>query len=113
MSASSRVAKEVDEAMSASSWTALANVKERDWWSIDLEGEVEKLEVSGPWSGTTVDSVEPKGEMGHKSDRAKVTRGKGKVEGRCDGGGCGRTTRRECANKKLIKKDGDSSRISL
>ena len=25
-------------------------------------------------SGTTVDSVEPTGEMGHKSDRTKVTR---------------------------------------
>ena len=37
-------------------------------------GEVQKVEVSGPWSGTKGDSVEPKGEMGHKSDRAKVTR---------------------------------------
>ena len=35
---------------------------------------MEKLEVSGPWSGTNGDSVEPKGEMGHRSDRAKVTR---------------------------------------
>ena len=44
MSAFSRMAQEVDEAMSESSWTALAKGKERDWWSIDLEGEVEKLE---------------------------------------------------------------------
>ena len=42
-------------------WTALAEGKERDWWSIDLEGEVEKLQVSGPWFGTEGDSVEPKG----------------------------------------------------
>ena len=63
MSAFSRMAQEVDEAMSQSSWTALAKEKERDWWSIDLEGEVEKLEVSGPWSGTKGDSVT--GEMGH------------------------------------------------
>ena len=64
MSASSRMAQEVDEAMSESSWTALAMEKGRDWWSIDLEGEVEKLEVSGPWSGTKGDSVEPKGRDG-------------------------------------------------
>ena len=74
MSASSRMAQEVDEAMSESSWTALAKWKERDWWSIDLEGEVQKVEVICPWSGTKGDSVEPKGEMGHKSDRTMVIR---------------------------------------
>ena len=73
-SASSRMAQEVDEATSESSWTALAKERERHWWSIDLEGEVEKLEVIGPWSGTEGDSVEPKGEMGHKPDRAEVSR---------------------------------------
>ena len=31
--------------MSESSWIALVNGKERDWWSIDLEGDMEKLEV--------------------------------------------------------------------
>ena len=40
---------------------------------------MEKLEVSGPWFGTKGDSVEPKGEMGHKSDRTKVTRKKEKL----------------------------------
>ena len=74
MSASSRVAQEVDEAMSELSWTALAEGKERDWWSIDLEGEVKKVEVRGPWSVTEGDSVETKGEVGHKSDRTKVAR---------------------------------------
>ena len=54
--------------------SALAKEKERDWWNIGVEVEVEKLEVSGPWSGTRGDSVEPRGEMGHKSDRTKVTR---------------------------------------
>ena len=34
--------------MSESSWTALAKEKERDWWSIDQEGDMEKLEVD-PW----------------------------------------------------------------
>ena len=67
MSASSKMAKDADEAMSA----ALAKGKERDWWSIDLEGEMEKLEVIGPWSGTKGDSVEPKGKTGHKSARVK------------------------------------------
>ena len=74
MSASSRMAQEVDEVTSESSWTALAKGKERDLWSIDLEGEVEKLEVSSPWFWTKGDSVEPKMETGHKSDRAKVAR---------------------------------------
>ena len=60
--------------MSESSWTALAKGKERNWWSIDLEGEVEKLEVTGPWSGTEGDSVDPKGEVGHRSDRTKASR---------------------------------------
>ena len=44
MSASSRMEQEVDEAMSESSWTALAKEKEVDLWSIDLEGE----KVRGP-----------------------------------------------------------------
>ena len=33
--------------MSAFSRTSSAKWKERDWWSADLEGEVEKLEVEG------------------------------------------------------------------
>ena len=45
MSASSRMAQDVDEAMSDLSWPALAWEKERDWWSIDLEGEMENLEA--------------------------------------------------------------------
>ena len=44
--------KRLDEVTSESSWTALAKGKERDWWSIDLEGEVEKLDVSGLWFAT-------------------------------------------------------------
>ena len=60
--------------MSESSWSALAKGKERDWWSIDLEGEVEKLKVRGPWSVTEGDSVEPEERLGHKSDRTKVAR---------------------------------------
>ena len=53
MSASSRMAQEVDEATSESSWTALAKGKERYWWCTDLEGELEKLEVcqkATPWN---------------------------------------------------------------
>ena len=45
MSVSSKMAQDIQDAMSESSWTALAKGKERDWWSINLEGEVEKLEV--------------------------------------------------------------------
>ena len=50
MSASSKMAHDADEAMSESSLTALAKGKERDWWGIDLERDMEKLEVVGPWS---------------------------------------------------------------
>ena len=44
MSASSQMGQDADEAWSESSWTALAKSKERGWWGIDLEGEMEKLE---------------------------------------------------------------------
>ena len=76
MSASSRMAQDADEAMSESSWTALATGKERDWWSIDLEGEVEKLEVTGPWSGTEGDSLDPieevaTGQIGQRQQERK------------------------------------------
>ena len=66
-------AQDVDEAKSEPSWTALAKEKERDWWSIDLEGEMEELEVSGPWSGTEGGSVDPLGKMGHRSARTKIS----------------------------------------
>ena len=53
MSASSRMALQVDKAISEESWTACAIEKERDYWcSIDLAGEVEELEVGGPWTST-------------------------------------------------------------
>ena len=82
MSASSKMAKDPDEANSESSWSALAKGKERGWWSIDPEGEEEKLEVRGPWSVTEGDSVDPKEEVApqvrsHKGSK----RGRGKVEG--------------------------------
>ena len=36
---------------------------------------MEKLEVTGPWSGTKGGSVDPKGEMGHGSAWVKAARG--------------------------------------
>ena len=60
MSASSRMVQEVDEATSESSWTSLAKVRGRDWWSVDLEGDMEKLEaVRG--SGLKATPWNPKG----------------------------------------------------
>ena len=59
--------------MSESSWTALAKEKERDWWSIDLEGEVE-LEEGGLWTVTRGDSMDPEGELSHRSDRKKAAK---------------------------------------
>ena len=72
MCASSKMAKDAEEAMSESSWIALAKGKERVWWSIDLEGETEKLFVIGPWSGTDGGSVDSKWKMGHRSARKKL-----------------------------------------
>ena len=40
-SCSPSVAHDADEAMSSSSWTSPARWKERDWWSADLECELE------------------------------------------------------------------------
>ena len=40
------------------SWTAPAKGKERDWWSVDLEGDLEKLEVVGLLSRTEGGSVD-------------------------------------------------------
>ena len=35
---------------------------------------MEKLEVTGPWSGTDGGSVDPKGKMGHRSARVQTAR---------------------------------------
>ena len=48
-----------EEAKSEASWTALAKENERDWWSIDLEGEVEELEVGCLWPVTKGGSMDP------------------------------------------------------
>ena len=61
MSASSRMAQEMEEAKSEASWTAPAKEKERDWWSIDLEGEGEEPEVGCPWTVNKGDSMDPEG----------------------------------------------------
>ena len=73
-SCSPSVAQDADVAVSASSWTSLAKWKERDWWSVDLEGDMEKLEVEGFLSGTVGGSVDPKKEMGHWSARTTTTK---------------------------------------
>ena len=63
------VAQDADDAMSQLFWTSLAKGKERDWWSVDLEGDKEKLEVAGCLSRTEGRSVDPKGKVGHWSAR--------------------------------------------
>ena len=60
------VAQDADDAMSE--W------KERDGWSVDLEGDMEKLEVVGFVSGTEGGCVDPKREMGHWSAQIKTTK---------------------------------------
>ena len=59
------LAHDADEAMSGG--------RERDWWSADMEGEMEKLEVEGGVSGVEGGSVDPKGEAGHWSVWIKTT----------------------------------------
>ena len=74
-SCSPSAAQETNDAISKSSWTSLAKVKERDWWSADLEGQNgEKLEVVGLLSGTEGGSVDPERKMGHWSGRTKITK---------------------------------------
>ena len=63
--------------MSESSWTSLVKVKERDWWSFDKEGDVEKLEVVGFLSGTEGGSVDPKRKMGRQSAQREAGKGNG------------------------------------
>ena len=60
--------------VSASSWTFLAKKKESNWWSVELEGEMEKLEVAGLLSGIHGGSVDPARKMGHWSARLKTAR---------------------------------------
>ena len=72
ISASSRMAQDVDEAKSESSWNALAKGRKETGGA--LEGEVEKLEVIGLWSRTEGDSVDPQGEMGRRSARVKAAK---------------------------------------
>ena len=57
--------------MSEASWTAPAKEKGRYWWSIDLEGEVEELEVGCSWTATKSDSMDPEREVNHQSGGKK------------------------------------------
>ena len=68
MSASSRMGKAISE----ESWTALAKEKERDLWSIDFGGEVEELEVGGPWTSTKGNSMDSEREVCHQPDGEKA-----------------------------------------
>ena len=79
-SCSHSLAHDTDEAVSAFSWTSPAKWKERDWWSADLEGGMEKLEVEGGFSGTEGGSMDPKGKVGHRSVRAENEKHGSKME---------------------------------
>ena len=99
MSASSRIAQEMDEGD-----VGRAKEKVRYWWSIDLEGEVEELEVGFPWTATEGDSTDPEGEMNHQSDGEKAAVEEEENLGKLTddgmevemGSGCRRATSREC-----------------
>ena len=58
-SCSPSVTYDVDEAMSTSSRKSPSMVKERYWWSADLEGQMEKLEAEGSFSVAESGSMDP------------------------------------------------------
>ena len=69
------------EAGSESSWTALAKGKDRGWCFIDLDGEMEKLEVIGPWSESEGGFRGPQTEDGLQVTSVEsIKRGQRKVE---------------------------------
>ena len=59
------LAHDVDEAMSTFSRKSRSMEKERDWWSADLEDEMEKLEVEGTFSVAEGRSMDPKRKADH------------------------------------------------
>ena len=68
------MAQDADDAMSESSWTSPVKGNERDWWSVDLEGDTEKLEVEGLLPGTEGDPWILKGRRTHRPARAKTAK---------------------------------------
>ena len=68
------LAHDVDEAMSTPSRKYPSMVNDRDWWSADLEGEVEKLEVEGSFSVTEDGSMDPERKADHWSVRTVLTK---------------------------------------
>ena len=88
----------MDEAMSEASWAAPAKEKARDWWSIELEGEVEELELGCPWTVTKGDSMDPEGEMNHQSDGKKAAIQEHENFGNLRTMNGRRATSRECRN---------------
>ena len=77
MSASSKMAQDAEDAMSESAWTVLAKEKERDWWSIDLQGEMEKLEVVRSFSVAEGGSMDAERKADHWSARKMSTKEEG------------------------------------
>ena len=73
-SCSPSVAQDVDEEVSTPSRRPFFLGKERDWWSADLEGEIEKLAVEGSFSVTTGGSMNPDSKADHWSTRTVLTK---------------------------------------
>ena len=63
------MAYDVDEAISTSSRKSLSMEKERDWWSADLEDEMQKLEVEGSFSDAEGDPLDPERKADQRSAR--------------------------------------------
>ena len=80
-SCSPSMAYDVDEAMSTSSWKSPSMERERDWWSVDFEGEMEKLEVGGGFSGAEGGSMDPERKTDHWPARTVLTEESEEVKG--------------------------------
>ena len=68
------LAPDVDEDLSTSSRRSPSQEKERDWWSADLEGEMEMLELEGRFTVTAGGSVHPEGKADHRSTQTVFTK---------------------------------------
>ena len=67
-------AHDVDEAMSTSSRKSPSMVKDRDRWSADFLGEMEKLEVDESFSVTEGGFMDPERKADHWSARTVLTK---------------------------------------
>ena len=73
-SESSKKMKDMEETTSEASWTTVTKGKEKGVWSLEPEGEAEKLGAIDPGSEVKCFSVNPDGAACHRHARPKMAR---------------------------------------